>query len=395
MEWEKATKKEDKIFEIPETWLLSHYYEVLTILFRIENALRVFVFSVLKSTFKENWSTQPIVSDDSESGTIEKIAKKRISQSKDFGYLGYFVSCPIMYLTTGELIRLIMSDNNWKHFCKYFLGKKAIMENKLDEIINIRNSIAHFRPIRQGDVEFIKQNSVHVLGAVEAYLLQITNCRNVVPTNTSNVWYQELTTIGTENVSLSLFFSDNEEWVRIELKYKCPIINKEVYDQRIVLYRLLTITSSAILSKYTELKNQIIYMSEEIPYARMKQDFISDLSKNINMVIDKKTLDEKHEVICSQIKDLLSLISEETDLIKKDNLAKGTIVKAVNTHASYKKSQETGTWNFYNSELSCSVEENSPPEFWGKADFQISNYISDTHKFPWMPVPISEIKSPW
>lgn len=156
MDWEKTVQKEGNLVEIPENWLLIHYYEVLTTLFRIENALRVFVFLILKNELKEKWSGLSVTSDDSQEGTIETIAKKRINQAKDFGYLGYFVNCPIMYLTTGELIRLITAESYWKYFAKYFLGSKTIMKNKLDEIVNVRNSIAHFRPIKQGDVELIK-----------------------------------------------------------------------------------------------------------------------------------------------------------------------------------------------------------------------------------------------
>jgi|GEM_PF-747504 len=395
MEWEKAIRKEGNTFEIPETWLFPYYYEVLTALFRIENALRVFVFSILKNELKEKWSSLSIKSDESVDGTIESIAKKRISQAKDFGYLGYFVNCPIMYLTTGELIHLITSERYWKYFCNYFLGSKAIMENKLNEIINVRNAIAHFRPIKQGDVELIKQNAAHALGAIESCILQLTNCQNVVPTNTAESWYKELRILGADGISLSLFFSENEEWVRIELKYHCPIVSKKVFEKRYVFYRLLTIISPAILAKYSPLRSQIIYLSEEIPYNRMQEGFDSDFFKNINIILSKKTIGEHHEEICSQIKELMADVVKETDLIKQDNLAKGEIVKAVDASASYEKVTEGGHWNFYTNTMVCDVEENSPSEFWGSGNFASMNFISDTHKYPWMPVDIAAKKSFW
>ncbi|MCX5677803.1 MAG: hypothetical protein NTY76_01695 [Candidatus Omnitrophica bacterium] len=392
MNWEKSTKKDNNTYEIPETWLLPHYYEVLTILFKIENALRVFVFSVLKNEFEEKWSNLSITSDDSQSGTIESIAKKRISQAKDFGYLGYFVSCPIMYLTTGELIRLITAESHWPHFAKYFLGSKTIMENKLNEIINVRNSIAHFRPIKKGDVDLIKQNTVHALGAIETYLQQLTNCKTIVPTNTPDAWYKELKILGTDNILLSLFFSDNEEWVQIDLKYNCPIIRKKVIEQRYVLYRLLTIISPAVLKKYPLLTSHIIYLSEDVPYFYMKKEYDTDFSKNISIVISKNIIEKKYKVICSQIKELLQTISEETELIKQDNLAKGGIIKAVDVRALHKKTQEEGSWTYYSNEMSCNVQEDSPPEFWGNISFPSHDFISETYKYPWMPIAISEMK---
>ncbi len=392
MEWEKATKKEERNFEIPETWLFLHYYEVLTILFRVENALRVFVYSVLKNTLKEKWIDLSITSDESQPGTIGAIAKRRISQAEDFGYLGYFVTCPIMYLTTGELIRLIFHENYWKYFSSYFPGKKEIMENKLLEISNVRNSIAHFRPIEPGDVELIKQNAVHVLDQIESFISQLTNCRNVVPTNTLHKWYKDLKTLGSENITISLFFSDNEEWLRIELKYNCPIIKKDVFRQSFVYYRLLTIISPVVLDLFKPVKDNIIYLSEQVPYQRMEEGYDAKFSKNINMVISKTVIEKNHEIIYSEIKKIIAKISEETDLIKQDSLATGEIVKAVSVRARYIKTKDTGYWYFYDENMSCSVEKRNPPEFWGNIYFPVSNFISETHKYPWMPTSISEIK---
>ena len=94
MKWEKYVETKEKLLQIPESWLFLHYYEALTVLFRIENALRVFVFSVLKNEFREKWLETNITSDDSTQGTITSIAKRRINQARSFGYLGYSITCP-------------------------------------------------------------------------------------------------------------------------------------------------------------------------------------------------------------------------------------------------------------------------------------------------------------
>jgi len=397
MEWGKANKKEGNNFQIPETWLLPHYYEVLTTLFRIENALRVFVFSILKNELRERWIDLNIVSDDAEEGTISSIAKKRINQGKDFGYLGYFVSCPIMYLTTGELIRIIINESYWKYFAKYFPGSRTIIETKLKEIINVRNSIAHFRPIKEGDVELIKQNAVHVLSSVETCILQLINCRNVVPTNTKEGWYKELKKLATDNVAIDLFFSGDEEWLRIELTYICPIIEKQILiDDEYISYKLLTIISPVVLKKYTILINNIIYMSEGVTIARKDAKYDADFYKKISIVISKENIIKKYKEMCPQISALLTEISEETELIKQDDLAKGEIVKAVYSYAMFKQTADKkGYWSFGTELLSCNVEEDSPSEFWGIMNFPYSHFISDTHKYPWMPVEIAQMKLPW
>ena len=100
MNWLSATKKEDSSFVIPERWLHIHYYEALNILFRYENALRVLVYSVLKNEYFDEWMKCSF----GERQSILSIAKKRINQAQSFGYLGYEVSCPIMHLTSGELV---------------------------------------------------------------------------------------------------------------------------------------------------------------------------------------------------------------------------------------------------------------------------------------------------
>lgn len=221
MEWQKATEKEKNVFEIPARWLLIHYYEALTILFRIENALRIFVFAVLKNELQDKWADINITSDDSEEGTIKSIAKKRINQASSYGYLGFDITCSVMHLTSGELIRLITSNSYWKYFNKFFLGSKEIIKNKLDEIGNIRNSIAHFRPIKEDDVDVVKQNAKHVLAKIEESIFEMTSCKNIVPTNTVDDWYKDLKTIGTENCILSFNQSSDEQWVKIKLEYNC------------------------------------------------------------------------------------------------------------------------------------------------------------------------------
>lgn len=194
---------------------------------------------------------------------------------------------------------------------------------------------------------------------------------------------------------MSIFFSDNEEWVKIELKYNCPVISKNVYGQRHVFYRLLSIISPSVLKKYPSLTNLIIYLSEDASNDGMSKDYITNFFKHISIVIGKKTISDSHETICSQIKDLMAKISEETELIKQDNLARGSIIKTVDARAIYRESEENKYWDYKTNELICNGEEDSPPEFWSDTYFPPENFISDSHRYPWMPVPIARVKFPW
>lgn len=86
MDWQQAKHLENAI-QIPDRWLHLHYYEALNILFRFENALRVFVYVILKRELLESWDTAAIAG----GGTIRSETKKRLTQARDHGYLGYGV----------------------------------------------------------------------------------------------------------------------------------------------------------------------------------------------------------------------------------------------------------------------------------------------------------------
>jgi len=101
MEWKRAslTDENTNTYSISDRWVFLHYYEAFNLLFRIENALRVFVYLVLKNQHAEKWADIQISSEeDGNEGTISSIAKRRMTQSQSYEYLGELVTCPIMHL---------------------------------------------------------------------------------------------------------------------------------------------------------------------------------------------------------------------------------------------------------------------------------------------------------
>jgi hypothetical protein len=205
MDWKSVKVKDGGAIEIPERWLHLHYYEALNILFRMENALRVFVYVVLKNRYRDKWTETALQTIDEEQSTIAAVAAKRIAQARGYGYLGYDVSSPLMYLNSGELTRIITSDSYWDLFKPHFRGKREIIKTKLDEIGTVRNSLAHFRPVKLDDIELIKQNVNHVFVGIEQYLAEMTLANRVVPTNTAAKWYKDLSTVGSTTCKVQLF----------------------------------------------------------------------------------------------------------------------------------------------------------------------------------------------
>lgn len=395
MEWEKATKSGDnKTYAIPQRWLHVHYYEALNILFRVENSLRVFVFAVLKNTLFDQWANINISTEDSDGQkTISVVAKRRANQAKGFGYLGYQVACPIMYLTGGELSRLITSDEYWKHFAGYFKGSKEIIRTKLDEISHIRNALAHFRPISEDDVEVIRQNAKQSLAGVEPYLKGMVVAGDIVPTNTEGQWYKDLDAVeivcAQHDVTFVRRQSAGEKWIHLELTFPATIFSmaKRGSTRYGSPSRLKT---SAILESFPEIAKYVTHLSEEGGRFRTSRNIDSDvtISKECTFVFFADTLEKNAKSIAGNLVKLVELVAEETALVGGDNLARGTLVSTASIHGTF--NEEKSSWTFNAQTLACPVGEEDSPEYWGNLDLAFVDFIAGAKRYPWMSADISE-----
>jgi hypothetical protein len=395
MEWKQAKALKDGV-NIPQRWVYLTYYEAFNLLFRIENALRIFVYIVLKDELRDKWSEAQVIVSKDDQGTIASLAKKRMNQSQSFGYLGHNIACPIMHLNSGELTRLIISDAYWKLFKPYFLGSKEIIKSKLDEIGSIRNSLAHFRPIRTDDVDVIKQNSKHVLLGIEKFLDQVLFQSDVVPTNTSDQWYISLKTLGTDQCSFTFQQSNDEKWIRISIQYTCPIIKKEKLYSEYLRFIVLTLRSSAILKKYPEIAKDICSLSESIGYPRMLENNDVQFDKVVSLVLSRSMLKSQHKELKKALENLLIDIAKETELIQNDNLARGKLVHSSMVNASFRKEENNSFWQWFNQAMRTPVREDDPPEYWGDFNpYGWGDFVAGTNEYPWMPESISEEEFPF
>ena len=89
----------------------------------------------------------------------------------------------------------------------------------------------------------------------------------------------------------------------------------------------------------------------------------------------------------------LSKIGDEIELIRNDNLARGEFVRIARVTANKKGSSEY--WDVDTKDLNSLLTSGDPPEYWrGKPDWG-TDFITDTHSFPWMPVDISNSSFPF
>lgn len=392
MEWKSAEVVADGAVKVPERWLHLYYYEALNILFRFENALRLFVYVVLKQKFGKEWDTVAL----GDGITIRTETKKRIAQAREHGYLGYEVTSPMLYLNSGELTQVLSSDTYWKYFAPYFRATKAVILTKLQEIGTVRNSLAHFRPIKHDDIDLIKQNSRHVLLEIEQSLVQLTGITDVVPTNSSELWYKELKAIGSETLRTGLFASANQDWVRLALEYQIPVLQQSAYGQTYISYRLGNLRTPQVLTRYDSLRDRCIYVSEAPIYARVIDEGKLRGTKTLNIVFSREALETGLDEISAAIKDIAIITEQETALIRQDNLARGELVEVKSASASLKEGlNDSKYWETSLESLSTSASEIENVEYWGRRWNYSSDFVSSVALYPWMPSTVSSEEWPF
>lgn len=388
MEWKVAEPIEGEGVKIPERWLHLYYYEALNTLFRFENALRLFVYVILKKNLGKNWDTASLGS----GITIRTETKQRITQSRDHGYLGDEVTSPMLYLNSGELTQLIISDTYWKYFAQFFKASKSIVTTKLQEIGTIRNSLAHFRPIKQDDIALIKQNSKHLFLEVERCLVHITSISGLVPTNSEEKWYVDIKSIGNVYLSINLFFSNDQEWVRLELSYKIPTLKKSPWGDSYVSYKAGNLRTSQLLKKFHAIRESCIYISEAPIYGSVKEDLSLGTLKKISIVFSRETLASNLETIVADLKSISLKVESETTLITQDHLARGELVESLSLTAI---KRENRGWECNMSAFMTSLADIEEVEFWGERSHFEVDFISSTSHYPWMPSSVSKYESPF
>lgn len=385
MDWKTAEENEDGSVQVPASWLHLYYYESLNILFRFENALRIFTYIILKKEMKERWDEAAI-----EGGsTIRTETRKRITQAREHGYLGYEVSSPMLFLNSGELTQIITSEAYWKYFAKYFKASKSIVLTKLQEIGTIRNSLAHFRPIKSDDIDLIKQNSKHILLEIENCLHSIVSITSLVPTNSPKDWYQRLSGIGNERARVSLHQSDDRNWIRIQIEYVVPTFQKTSYARHLT-FNVGNVRTDQILKKFPTISGNCIYVSEQPMYGSVNSegDFVA--SNSISIVFHESALSPILSDIEVELRKIVDICESETQLLESDRLALGELVESKYASAALKEHSGTTYWEVNASHLGTPVSSTDSVEFWGQRYNFHQEFIAHTHQYPWMPSTVSK-----
>lgn len=384
MHWEKPEVLDRFDVRLPWNWIYLHYFDAFNALFRIENALRIFVYVVLKNAKKAKWQDLTLTTDDGSSTTISALAKRRRAQDQKFGYLGYAVTAPLMHLTSGELIGLIFHEAYWPHFAAYFPATKEIVKTKLEEIGNIRNALAHFRPIKPDDVEVVKQNANQMLVNVENELHDLIVIFRNIPTNTRDKWYLELRDLRNEHARVELAQSDNGRWIQVLLKFVSPLAKEgQHFDGR--WWRVLTVETPRLLRQIPATTANLVFASERSYEMEIPSDRPPTFDKRVELVFSRETLAGEYDEIQAELVHVLEKISEETVLLMDDNLAQGEIVRFGGVFGK----QRGERWFAPSDRLRSTSGSDDLPEFWTFVPIPANQVLTETCFYPWMPTPVS------
>lgn len=386
MDWQNAQIVEAKGLKIPDRWLHLYYYEALNILFRFENALRIFVYVILKKELGKQWDQAAI----GDGITIRTETKKRIAQAREHGYLGYEVTSPVLYLNSGELVQIITSETYWRHFAPYFKAAKAVVLTKFQEIGTVRNSLAHFRPVKQDDVDLVKQNTKHLMLEIEQCLVNIFSITDVVPTNSNELWYSALKAIGSSNLTTALYLSGDQKWVRLELRHNMVTLKKEFWGERYCSFNSASFRTLMILEQYPDIRDNCIYVSEAPIYGRFETDWNISATKVVGIVFARDTLGGAYQSIADAVRSITLKVDSETTLLVEDNLAKGELIEPKRGTATLPERPEGEKyWSFDMTNFSSSASQSEVVEFWGQRSNYVDDFVAATSRYPWMPSTVS------
>jgi hypothetical protein len=163
------------------------------------------------------------------------------------------------------------------------------------------------------------------------------------------------------------------------------IISRSIKSDEYRVYYVTRLITPAVISRFPNLARHVTFVAEEVPYVTAGKDKDPNLRKEISFVFSRITLTENYAEIVEQIKGMLLTIETESELVQKDNLARGQLVDSVRVSITLQKVQDQAWWSANTDNLKCGFGENDPPEFWGDIGLYERDFIASSARYPWMP----------
>ena len=378
-----------KRWDVPGEWLPMHYFEAMNCLFRIENALRLLVFIVLKSHFGEKWTGVALSTEDAQSTSIGAIARKRVANDQKFAYLNEPLTCPLMYLTAGELVGLILSDSYWKLFKRYFPGASSVMQVKLQEIACIRNALAHFRPVTPEQVSILRKNGTQILKKFQLEFDELVFEKASATKFRS--WRLSLPVHGSSkpiSIRCSQKISKSGQWVFLKIVSDAQVLKNDTGEETCHI-RLKSLDMDKLLRAFPNVRHKCVIARERASAPAWDGDSeLPPITKVMHLVFPNISPGKQEHVSKLALLPPELRSSPALDLAEPIDLFSTHIVTAT----EFKHDQRPSWWNIHAFEM---IERVNPSEFhenWtslsGIGDDDES--LSTIAKYPWMNALTSE-----
>ncbi len=155
-------------------------------------------------------------------------------------------------------------------------------------------------------------------------------------------------------------------------------------------YNVIRFNTPNVVKEYPLIGGHITYLSEFVHYPSLTEKHIININKSINLVFKRSVLAENHEQVAENIKELLSKVTDEHELLKQDHLARGKLLEPVWVSAWLQNSDDNGRWVYSYKQLQCPYDPEDPDEYWGNISLISSDVISGATRYPWMISDISK-----
>jgi len=173
------------------------------------------------------------------------------------------------------------------------------------------------------------------------------------------------------------------------LSFNSPIFERRTSFLGLV-FRTVNLKTDKILKDYPNLSKHTICVTEVSPSIYTNDLESASFVKELRFTFSKNCLEKNYLDIKSELEKVLLQISKEIALIREDNLARGKLIEAVKCY--FYEQSESEHFKSDGEIFKTEFEEDSPVEFWGTFNHSSRNFITDTEKYPWMLVDISEDK---
>jgi hypothetical protein len=198
---------------------------------------------------------------------------------------------------------------------------------------------------------------------------------------------------GQNRCKIALYQDSSDQWIRIEITYSSAILKNYGSDD-LRSIQATNLISPAIIKESPVILSRCTFVTET-PHAEIANDKSARVSKRTSVIFRKSAILEDHRLIGSELTETLEKIETETDLIQKDNLARGALIDSVRLWARLRKSGNSTWWSTDTDTMKIEFGENDPTEYWGEIGLNVSDFIAGSTRYPWIPSDISKIESPF